>query len=318
MHYNTVYAVETGNSLVLVDTGPDYRGAWDELRALLGARLPDLVIATHAHNDHASLGAAWQEAGVPVLLGKEDGPAAAAPGLHQPGELEAMERFAGQSGAPAEVVAEMVQGLLRRHAANASVATDGPHSLPGGRWPTALRFRPFAAERHESESLPDGIEIVRCPGHTPGNLVVVARNEGWLFSGDQLLPDLTATPGIQFLPGNGSPGRWRFRSLPAFLDSLKQLSGRGFSVCYPGHGQSFTDVEAAIQRNIATIEARTAKVGAVLARDQPRTPWDVCESLYRLAARRRPWQLLATVQGHLDVLEERGLAAPTEGGWVST
>jgi glyoxylase-like metal-dependent hydrolase (beta-lactamase superfamily II) len=129
---------------------------------------------------------------------------------------------------------------------------------------------------------------------------------------------MTATPGIQFHRGGVGGDEWRFRSLPAFLDSLERLSGEDYTWCYPGHGPAFEGVEDAIQRNIATIEARTAKVEGALTRDEPQTLWSVCERLYRLAARRRPWQLLATVQGHLDVLEKRGAAAAAEGGWLST
>ena len=319
MHYNTVYAVETGQSLVLIDTGPDYLGAWEELRAALGPRLPDVVVATHGHNDHASLGAAWQRAGVPVVLGAADAAIVSRPGLHQPGELEALQGFARGCGAPDAVAAEMVDALQRRHRANARAALDDGHATTGSRWPTGLRFVPYVADRSELDArLPGRLEIVPCPGHTPGNLVVVERAEGWLFSGDQLLPDMTATPGIQFCANQMGGGDWRFRSLPAFLHSLSRLAGEGFRRCYPGHGPEFANVEETVQRNIATIEARTHKVSRALNRDTPASPWDICERLYRLAARRRPWQLLATVQGHLDILEERGLATDGEGGWLAT
>jgi glyoxylase-like metal-dependent hydrolase (beta-lactamase superfamily II) len=317
MHYNTVYAVESGDSLVLIDTGPDYRGAWEELREGLGPRVPDLVIATHGHNDHASLGAAWQRVGVPVVVGAEDSELVASPNLHRPGELEALQTFARESGAPGPVAAEMAGALQRRFEANRRSASVEAYSAASPRWPTGLRFVPFHPDTPAGEAtLPGALEIVHCPGHTPGNLVVVERNEGWLFSGDQLLPDMTATPGIQFISDDGAVQR-RFRSLPAFLHSLAGLRKWQTSRCFPGHGPEFDDVATTIERNIATIEARTAKVARALSPAQPASAWSICEKLYRLAAYRRPWQLLATIQGHLDLLEERGEAQAVEGGWLS-
>jgi glyoxylase-like metal-dependent hydrolase (beta-lactamase superfamily II) len=318
MHYNSVYAVESGGSLVLIDTGPDYRGAWGELREALGSALPDLVIATHGHNDHASLGAAWQQAGVPVVVGAEDADLVASPNLHRPGELEALQTFARESGAPGAVAAEMVGALQRRFEANRRADTVDAYAVASPRWPTGLRFVPFQPDAPAGEAtLPGAIEIVHCPGHTPGNLVVVERDEGWLFSGDQLLPDMTATPGIQFVVDAATADQWRFRSLPAFLGSLQALGKRQFSQCFPGHGPAFDDVAATIERNIATIEARTTKVARALSPRQPASAWSICEKLYRLAAYRRPWQLLATIQGHLDLLEARGEARAVEGGWLS-
>ena len=58
--YNNVYVVEAQDARVLVDTGPDYRGAFEFLRAKVGQRVPSVVVATHGHVDHAGLGAQWQ------------------------------------------------------------------------------------------------------------------------------------------------------------------------------------------------------------------------------------------------------------------
>ena len=49
MAYNNVYAVESGGARVLIDTGPDYRGARELLLEALDGWQPDLVVATHAH-----------------------------------------------------------------------------------------------------------------------------------------------------------------------------------------------------------------------------------------------------------------------------
>src|SRR5690606_23887258 len=90
--YNNVYAIERGGSTILIDTGPDYAGAWDHLSDAI-SRAPELVIATHGHHDHAGLGHAWQAHGIPVALHRDDFHMAAGPSLATEQAYEGMLRF---------------------------------------------------------------------------------------------------------------------------------------------------------------------------------------------------------------------------------
>lgn len=317
LHYNVVYAVESGGRRVLIDTGPDYRGAWEELQAAL-PWTPEIVVVTHGHIDHASLGARWQSIGVPVVAGEADTSLVANPALHRPGELHAMETYVESSGAPEEMAAEMMAGLRRRFDWASRAASD--NYPPGGsndRWPTPLRFEPFKPAACVEETwLAAELEAIMSPGHTPGNLVVVENAEGWLFSGDQLLPEITPTPAIQALPNAGNDGDWRFRSLPAFHASLRRIRDLELTMCFPGHGDPFGDVRDRIDANLVAIDSRTAKVRSLLSQRHPLSTWDLCEALYRRAAARRPWQILSTIQGHLDMLAEAEEVLETPDGWT--
>jgi glyoxylase-like metal-dependent hydrolase (beta-lactamase superfamily II) len=125
-----------------------------------------------------------------------------------------------------------------------------------------------------------------------------------LFSGDQLLPDITPTPGIQFAAG--PEGFERFHSLPEFVASLERLRARDLLRCFPGHGEPFDDVRGTIEANLGAIEARTERVLLELRERGPATIYGLAERLYPKALRRRFWQIVATVQGHVDVLERQG------------
>jgi glyoxylase-like metal-dependent hydrolase (beta-lactamase superfamily II) len=309
--YNNVYFVAGSGGSVLIDTGPDYEGAFRVLRDQL-AGAPAIAVATHGHSDHAGLGAAWQRAGVPVLMGADDHHLARVHGLADPAEFALLAQFVRTSGAPGEAAAEALAGLERRRAANLEPSS-GPYPAAGRapRWPTGLRFEPFEALAADAETaLPAGLTIVPSPGHTPGNLVLVQEKEGWLFSGDQLLPEITPTPAIQGDPA--CPGK-RFRSLPAFRDSLRALGKRSFSRCYPGHGEPFDDVGAVIQANLDAIDQRSERVLAALQAAGSASLYVLCEALYRRAVQRRFWQIAPTVLGHLDLLEAEGLALEREG-----
>jgi glyoxylase-like metal-dependent hydrolase (beta-lactamase superfamily II) len=302
--YNNVYLVR---GRVLVDAGPDYRGAQEALRAAL-PQSPELVIATHGHIDHAGLGNYWQCEGVPVAMGAADVHLAEVPQLSAGGELEAFVRFVAESGAPKDVQAEVVAGLEQRRTWAMATAAAGDYPAMGraGRWPTGLRYEHFAPGRLVADGdVVEGLEVLICPGHTPGNLVLVAREEGWLFSGDQLLPGITPTPAIQPKPP-GHEGDWRFRSLPAFVAALERLHTMQFTRCFPGHGDPFDNVAGVIAENLQQIEQRTERVRDTLHTLGRPTLYDVCESLYPRALRRRFWQIASTVQGHLDVLETHG------------
>ncbi|MCC7366502.1 MAG: MBL fold metallo-hydrolase [Dehalococcoidia bacterium] len=304
MAYNNVYVSEGPGGRVLVDTGPDYRGARDVLLAEV-PELPVVVVATHGHHDHAGLGHWWQSRGVQVAIGAADGDTARHPHYSDQAELDAMLAWVAQLGAPAEVAAEAAAGLRRRRESAQAARWSGDYPPPGSSpsWPTGLRYEPFAPDIE----LADGdraahLDVLVCPGHTPGNAVLVDRERGWLFSGDQLLPDITPTPAIQFTRA-GEGGYVRFRSLPAFTASLRRLAGLPLARCYPGHGEPFEDARGTIAANLAAIEARDERVHAELASSGELTVYELAARLYPRAVQRRFWQIIATVQGHLDTLE---------------
>ena len=308
--YNNAYLVEDSGELVLIDTGPDYQGAREALTAALRGREPDLVVATHGHLDHAGLGAWWQSMGVQVALGANDVPYARGTDF----DAAALTSYVRDCGAPAHVVAEANDGLRQRlqwhdHLRHA----EGWAASRDGRWPTQLRYAPFEPARllEGKVALGAGLVARPAPGHTPGNIVVTHAAEGWLFSGDQLLPDITPTPAIQFHEGE------RFASLPRFLDSMAALREGGFARCFPGHGEPFDEVETIVRANLAQAEERTARLLEALRTGGPATAYEAAERLYPRALRRRFWQIIATVQGHLDVLVEAGLVSVDGNVWAA-
>ena len=312
---NAVYLVDAGEGPLLIDTGPDFLGSWDLLEDAIEHR-PHLVVATHGHLDHAGLAWRWQAAGVPVALSARDRHLAARPPLSAPGELDTLIGFVRAAAAPPEVEAATIARLERRQGQQ-TAAAEAERYVPDetNRWPTALHYRPFTPERviAGDESV-HGVELIANPGHTPGNLVAAVASEGWLFSGDQLLADLDPTPGIQFAP-EPREGDWRFRSLPGFVAALERLASQHWSRCFPGHGDPFDDVAAAIAGALGRVERRCERVRRALRVAGPVALFPLCEQLYPRAAHRQFWGIAASVQGVLDVLEARGEARCAGGRW---
>ena len=194
---NSIYLIGHNNEYLLVDTGPNYKGAWAHIQSEIKTLQPNLVFITHGHHDHASLGSVWQNSTVPVWIGTADQQL-----VHEP------------------LIA--IQGeLLKKRKTQALRAASGiQDSTPSGRWPSTLGFAPFAPDNTLSEKTKlESVTLIPCPGHTIGNFVVAVPEEGWLFSGDQLLPEFDPTPSIQFIP-NETGQYVRFLSLPAYVKSL--------------------------------------------------------------------------------------------------
>jgi glyoxylase-like metal-dependent hydrolase (beta-lactamase superfamily II) len=319
MAYNNVYIVDRSGGRLLVDTGPDYRGARQVLEAHL-QKTPNVVVATHGHLDHAGLGHYWRERGVPVVIGGDDAHLARSPQLSDPAEFDSMVAFVHGAGTPPLVATEAIAGLGHRREWAVAAARSGAYAPIGrdGRWPTALHYEHFQPSSllSDGDTLGDAeLCVIASPGHTPGNLVLVDRSEGWLFSGDQLLPEITPTPAIQRAPP-GSAGDWRFRSLPAFVGSLKLLRSMAFTRCFPGHGEPFDDVHTVIEANLSQIEQRSERVEEALRELGTASLYGICDALYPRALRRRFWQIVATVQGHLDLLEAAGRVTVAGGTYA--
>ena len=311
---NTVHLVERGHERLLVDTGPDYAGAWEAVQRGLAGRTPDYVVATHGHHDHAGLGRRWQEAGVPVLIGEADTPLTARPLMDSSAETGALVGWAEGTGAPAEILTQVRERLRARRVA-ARLAAES-EAYPGGseRWPTGLRYPPFeASEFVEGDARVAGVEVLAAPGHTPGNLVLAVPEEGWLFSGDQLLPGIDSLPAIQFVAEGD--GLARFPSLPRFVSSMRRLAEGAYERCFPGHGEPFDDVQGAIAAVLARLERRSERTLGALRTQGPASVHELCKRLYPRATERRYWQTASSVQGQLDLLEERGQAVPRKGLW---
>lgn len=319
---NSVYLLEAGGERLLIDTGPDYRGSREALAAALEGVRPSLVVATHGHLDHAGLGGWWQAQGASVAIHQEDLHYTSGHQLDE-GELAALEAYVRGCGAPREIVDEAVATLAARRAWTQMARERGgayPASGRDHRWPSGLRYEPFAPARLLADAATEvapGVFAVASPGHTPGNMVVWVPSERWLFSGDQLLPEITPIPAIQSYRAHpGAP--WRFRSLPRFLDSLAGIRESGATRCFPGHGEPFDHVNAVIDANLQQAEQRTERVREALIERGGGTVWELAEAIYPRAVRRRFWQIISTIQGHLDVLEEQGRAASDDGRWVVT
>lgn len=269
------FALAAGDGVVLVDTGMHEPGSIAQLEralAMCNLRLENvrLVVCTHAHSDHCGQARTIaQRAGCDVWMHPNHEHMTRA--LQDPAAaFERRLEVARQSGVPDEA--------LRRYRAarsGQSYGVDGPIEphrplLPGVVVETDL----------------GGWSVHETPGHAPSHVCLFQRERRLLISGDHLLGRVSL-----FYDYGWSPD-------PAgeFLHSLDVVEELDARLCLPGHGRTFTDVQAHIEANRALVGERLEKVAAALT-DGPLTAFEVVSRVFdgELNAMTASWWLAETL-----------------------
>ena len=220
----------------LVDTGvslPPSRAAWEAfISQLLGDRPLGRILITHFHPDHYGL-ASWlqQRFGAEVLIPRAEQEAAAT--LHASSDEQACARvnelFASH-GLDAErrdrlaARGNFYRPLLSGVATVSDYLNDGRQLQIGERsW-----------------------EVIIGRGHSPEQACLYCKSEGWLISGDQVLPEISSNISVRPEQPEGDP-------LAEYLDTLARLRTLPPDVLVlPSHNSPFRGLHerlAALERH---------------------------------------------------------------------
>jgi glyoxylase-like metal-dependent hydrolase (beta-lactamase superfamily II) len=222
-----VYAIEDGDSAVMIDSGWALAEARDRLvsaLALVGLELGDIrrFLITHVHRDHYTQAIALRrEFGTRVSLSRDEEPTlrVAADPSHPP-FLVHLERLHANG---AEPVAERL-----RRAHGGPSAERGIWELPDD-WIDGEQE--IALEKRSLHALPT-------PGHTRGHVVFRDEEAGALFAGDHVLPHITPSIGFE-----GAPAEMPLRD---YLGSLRTVRALPDMTLLPAHGPVTDSVHARV------------------------------------------------------------------------
>jgi glyoxylase-like metal-dependent hydrolase (beta-lactamase superfamily II) len=109
------------------------------------------------------------------------------------------------------------------------------------------------------------------PGHSPGHICLYDREEGLLFAGDHMLPDLS--PNIGLHP-QSTPD-----PLHEYLDGLRRLAAYQPRLVLPAHGRPYSDAPARVNVLVSHHERRLDQVMEIVGRDE-KTGWQVALELW--------------------------------------
>jgi glyoxylase-like metal-dependent hydrolase (beta-lactamase superfamily II) len=114
------------------------------------------------------------------------------------------------------------------------------------------------------------LEIVWTSGHSPGHICLYSRERKLLFSGDQILENIT--PNIAWHPGRDM--------LAEFLDSLAALALLDIDLILPSHGEPFSGHRAWIAETVGHHQERCDEILNLLV-ESPRTAHQMVSQMWR-------------------------------------
>jgi glyoxylase-like metal-dependent hydrolase (beta-lactamase superfamily II) len=305
-----IYLIE-GDPLTLVDTGvrsPASRAALEAALDALGHGLDDVerIVLTHYHGDHRGQAETLRRAGgdVEVWCHEEEAIWCEDFSAERDENVEGTEALFREYGVPEELLARQT-ALLR----------EGLHQDP---FCEATRIDRVLREGDPVAFKDFALEVIHAPGHTPGHLLLLDPGSGTLFTGDHLMGNAVPFTDNHYLegwapdPGDALARRPRFRGLPHYMRSLRQLRGRPFRTLLPAHGGILERPARAIEDAILFYEVRVQRVARALGRltaagGGVATAWEIWEALFpRADPVREMRRRMHMVIGALDLLEEEG------------
>jgi glyoxylase-like metal-dependent hydrolase (beta-lactamase superfamily II) len=290
-----VYAINTGDGLVLVDSGWAIRAAREALDAALdtlGHTVADVrrFLVTHVHRDHYTQAVyVRREFGTSISLGARDRGSLDIVMTPSRAPLKEQLQHLRLLGA-SELVDRLVPALGTDHDPVKAGWELPDIWLQGGERITAG---------------PLELEAVSTPGHTQGHMVFHDVGNAVLFGGDHVLP--TITPSIGFEPVL-SPN-----PLGDFLESLAVVRVRPDARLLPAHGPVTASVHTRVDELVAHHGKRLDETLAAIDRGAV-SAYDVAGQLTWTRRQRSldeldPFnQMLAVAEtaAHLELLAAQG------------
>lgn len=234
------------------------------------------LLVTHGHNDHVGAADAVLEHGGQLLAHR-------------------VEATAGRQIGFDEV-------WLRRQA---GLPEDGESH--GNRWPAFVWPEP-TRQLEDDDRLHWGnleLQVVWCPGHTPGLVCLYEPTRKWLFTTDHVMRRAPAPIGVRH-SSDDNP-------LHDYLGSVDKLKALNVHTVLPGHGRPFHHLRQRLQQIEQDIEKQLETVVELL-RHGPATAFELAQAS-SLLRDRRPMAAryhVGLVLARLRFLERLGRIFPIE------
>jgi len=278
-----VYLVQTGEMLVLIDTGSGAEKSNADLEGGIkrtGHTLSDLthILLTHGHIDHYG-GLTYLRERTKAQIGVHELDLQTISQHEQ--RLAVMSRridsFFASAGVPDEQRSELLRMYRFTKALYRSVPVD------------------FTYEAHDMKV--GAFEMIHVPGHCPGHVAI--KLDEIVFSGDLVLERIT--------PHQSPEELTPFMGVRHYLESLSALGrwAQDAHLILNGHDEPITDLPARIASTRQHLSHRVHQVLEALS--EPRTIAEVTQQVYNGMGGYNALLVIEKVGAYVEYLDQRGL-----------
>jgi glyoxylase-like metal-dependent hydrolase (beta-lactamase superfamily II) len=295
--------------LTLVDSGPNSGKALDELQHQLAARghsIDDieLVVLTHQHIDHLGL--------VDIIASHSGAEVAAIDKL-----VHFLENYSEDAAKDDEFAARV---MLRN-----GISEDVVQALRN----VSAAFRSWGTQAKVTRPLRDGetlslrdreLSVLHRPGHSPSDTVFWDAQRRILIAADHLIKHISSNPLISrpLDDPDRDPAEaavHRPRALVTYIESLRKTRELPAEIVLPGHGDPVTDHVSLIDERLEFHAQRAERIYDLIA-EQPRSGYELAQSLFGDVAVTQAYLTLSEVLGHVDLLLADGRVREQERAGV--
>jgi len=296
------YLIQGDKGWLLVDTGWNTNQAFSAMERQLheiglGLENIALILITHFHPDHYGLaGRLVQASGAKVALHQVEKDFIDSRYMNMDGLLDQTAEILRTNGVPGKDLPRLQKASLgvRQYVSPVSPEV----VLRGGE---IIHQGPFQ------------FEVVWTPGHSPGHVCLLERNQKILISGDHVLPATFPNVGLHSQSGPDP--------LPNYLRSLKAIEELDVDLVLPAHEHVFSGLKPRIQEILHHHEERKKAIIAALKEGAQtayevslKIPWivnNLTVSFDQLQALDRRLAVMSAL-AHLEPLHTEGTAVKTQ------
>ena len=156
------------------------------------------------------------------------------------------------------------------------------------------------------------LQAIHRPGHSPSDTVFWDEQRKILIAADHLIAHISSNPLIS-RPLDGSDERPQ--ALVTYIESMRKTREMPAEIVLSGHGDPIIDHVALIDDRIAKHERRKEKIYKLIA-EQPRSGYEIAQSIWGNVAVTQAFLTLSEVIGHADLLVNEGRVREVGDGEV--